>query len=267
MRKEFIALLIVFLAGCQISGEAVADIDNIPPAISIRNVDVFDTTASIEWITDEPASAFFALGDDVLRFSRDTSFKADLTNLEMGTRYYYDITVCDIENNCNNHRGTFVTITEEEMLLAKQRAENRQSPITGAAVSSVDVDSVRALTLTAIYALLGIIVLAVVARVGYTTIGQLGDPVEKEVKSSIAHAENMIRKEKHDHAYEPYKRARETYIKLSPEKRVKYYDKLMETYSALEHHTKTKEAHQLADKYVAGTITKEEMDKLKELLV
>lgn len=83
-------------------------IDTTAPIISnVENVSITTNSAIITWNTNELANSSVnygnttSLGTYVTNSSFATSHTIKLTNLAYSTTYYYNITSCDILNNCN----------------------------------------------------------------------------------------------------------------------------------------------------------------------
>jgi hypothetical protein len=154
-----------------------------------------------------------------------------------------------------------VTATE-----AKSAEKPTAPPITAAVVLDVNMlKKVQSVAITSMYVLLGLVVLIVVVRVSYTRISEF-ESSEREFRNLMREAEELVRSDRHSEAYSRYNNARKLYMQLKPTKKVKHYDKLMALYISLSQHKKMREAHYLADKYIAGTITKEELEKFRELI-
>jgi len=260
MKKEWI-LLLVFLVGCQITGFAILEADTTPPVITPGNIRIFDTSAEIEWQTDEITTSTLSVGKTVLSFESSASFAATVKALKPGRLYDYSVTACDDAYNCVAYNNKFTTLAQ-----AKPTKSTSLTPLTGAVVIDVNLlRTAQSVAVTAMYALLGLVGLIVVVRVGYSTITEFDQP-ERQIKGTLREAEDRIKKNRHGEAYEYYNSARELYKQLKPARKLKHYDKLISVYTILLEHKRISEAQYLTDRYKAGIITKEELDRLRDLL-
>ncbi len=87
-----------------------------PPALSSISVDVSDTSATVTWLTDEPAGSRIEWGltsshdSELSDTTRLTSHEFTITGLERGTTYHYSLTSVDADGEIG-HSGnlTFTT--------------------------------------------------------------------------------------------------------------------------------------------------------------
>ncbi|MBN2454098.1 fibronectin type III domain-containing protein [Candidatus Woesearchaeota archaeon] len=268
MKKVMLLLMLVSAAllssACEMTGNIVWQDDQTAPLLTIGNVRILDTEATFEWTTDETSTSVFSMGSDSRYFEEATSFETTITGLQPNTRYDYQISACDRFQNCAMYKKYFVTALERNEAPQPEQ-EEPVSQITGAVVSVDAVEGMKSVAIALIYALLGIAVMAVVVRATYTKVSSIGDPTERKLKREIGEAEKMLSSDVQA-AYQPYKNARALYSQLTASQQAKYYDRLVAAYLSLAQHSKAKEAHALADKYIAGTITKREIERLRELL-
>jgi hypothetical protein len=98
------------------------DIDLTPPVITVAPDIVYknDETATIQWTTDEVATAEVEFGtDEELGFIRSLSttdkvHEVTLTNLTIGTEYSYKIASSDLNNNGPTESAILTFTTDEE---------------------------------------------------------------------------------------------------------------------------------------------------------
>lgn len=92
--------------------------DETPPVITDVDVTPSDTTAYIDWTTDELATSIvnFGLdtnyGETVQDLALTTSHELELTDLQSNTTYFYEITSADANENAASFTGSFMTTAE-----------------------------------------------------------------------------------------------------------------------------------------------------------
>jgi hypothetical protein len=258
MGKKLIALLIAAILLMQFSYAQ----DKTAPKITIGKITVSSTEARIEWATNEQSTSVITVLDQVKKLERMKSFSTTIQNLEPGKEYQYDITACDAAINCGHYQGKFTTASKGTSL----QAEKKQG-ITGAVISADLINEAKSIATMVFFGLLAIVILGVVVKTGYNAFTNISDPAEKQIKEAVRNAESLIKQGKNDDAMAHYNSARSLYSQIPPDKQAKYYDRLILAYNQLQQHQKAKEAGRLADRYIAGSITKDELEKLKDLLV
>jgi len=99
--------------------------ETVPPAISsIQNSSITTSGVTINWTTDEGSNSSVdygintSLGSSTGLDDNVTSHSINLTGLNSGILYYYNLTSCDVVGNCNS-TGTynFTTTAEAEVVL------------------------------------------------------------------------------------------------------------------------------------------------------
>jgi hypothetical protein len=231
------------------------------PKITLEKVTAYGTEATIEWKTNVPTTSVLTVVDQVRKFENLKTFSTTIQNLEPGSEYQFEIIACDAGINCGNYQGEFTTSTEDKPL-----PEEKGNGITGAVISADFLKEAKSIAFVVFYGLLAVVVLGVVAMAGYNAISNRPSTPEKQMKSSMRSAEELIKADKKEEAFAHYNDARALYSRISPDRQAKYYDDLVATYSILQQHKNAKEAGRLADRYIGGSITKEELEKLKDLL-
>jgi len=89
--------------------------DNTPPVITDVDVTPSDTSAYIDWTTDELANSVVNFGLDtnygttVEDLALKTSHELELTGLQPSTTYFYEITSADANDNSASVTGSFTT--------------------------------------------------------------------------------------------------------------------------------------------------------------
>lgn len=254
MGKILFAILTVLLLTVQFA--SAAEVAKITPG----KITAYGTEAIIEWKTNTVTTSVLTVVDQVRKFENLKEFSTTIQNLEPGKTYQYEIIACDASINCQNYKGEFTTSTDNKPL------GNRQS-ITGAVINEDVLREAKSVGIVVFYGLLAVVVLGVIVKAGSGAISKMSNTTEKQIKNSIRSAEELIKEGKKEEAFTHYNNARTLYSQINPSQQAKYYDNLIATYSVLQQHQKAKEAGKLADRYIAGNITREELERLKGLLI
>ncbi len=141
--------------------------------------------------------------------------------------------------------------------------------LTGKAVSDASASqtsSLQTVVGAVLFAMAALSALVVVARIGRTTVGQASE-TNPGIKGRIQVAEKAIASGNHREAYVHYNALREQYAKLNESEKATHYPKLAGIHRKLTQKSNINEAQYLTDKYVNGTITEEEFQRLKQLIV
>ncbi len=223
--------------------------------LRISGVDVSDTTARIGWKTQTEAISTLIIDNNPTAFETAKSFSKELTGLTPGKSYTYIIRACN-ENRCEEKRAELLTLNIEA---AKPKAAN---PITGAVVGVDMARTVQKSISFVFFALIGMAALVIVGRIGYEKIADSRDPMQGMVDK----AKKLVENEQYEQAYEIYSNARKAYSQLEEAAKLKHYDSLISIYQNLKRYAELKEAQSLAEKYANGTITREELRKLNDML-
>ncbi len=222
--------------------------------LRISDAEVSDTTARLSWKTQAEALSVLVVNDKSMAFETARQFSKEVAGLTPGTSYKYVIRACN-ENKCEEKSSEFTTRTSGA-------AENPASPITGAVIGVSTARAIKNSISYVLYALIGMAALIVVGRIGYEKIAESRDPMQ----GMVTDAKKLIENEKYEEAYEVYAKARQAYSQLEEEAKLKHYDSLISIYQNLKRYSELKEAQRLAEKYAQGTITREELRKLNEML-
>ncbi len=223
--------------------------------LRISGIEFSDTTAKIEWKTKTDALSILAINGNSIAFETAKSFSKELTGLTPGTSYKYMIRACN-ENKCEEKSSELTTKNSEA---AMPKASNQ---ITGAVVGVDLARSVQKSISFVFFALIGMVALVIAGRVGYEKMASSRDPMQGMVNK----AKKMIENEQYEQAYEIYAGARKAYSQLEEAAKLKHYDSLVSIYQNLKRYAELKEAQRLAEKYANGTITREELRRLNEML-
>lgn len=239
-------LLFVLLAGCTITGNVVFGGQNM----HLQESRVTETSAEIIWTTNSTSDATFILDDIVLVFNDSQSFTASVQNLQPGKRYSYTIIACNAEEKCENYYGSFKT------------AENGAGAITAAAIRIPAVPLSSGSLSAVLFVIILVVIIVAVVRIAPNI-----EPLQPlQLSDTIRMAEHHAKQGNHEQALAHYKTAHQLYEKLDEAKQLKHYPKLLALYRSLSMRNKAAEASVLVDKYAEGSITGEELERLRELL-
>jgi len=262
------AVFSVFVATFMLStgfltGFVVADTS---VGLKVDGVKVSGNSAILSWNTNTDSVSTLHVANSDIAFTTATEFEKEIAGLTAGEKYNYRIRACNREQ-CEEQSGSFV-------------AGRGGSLITGAAFSDLNTkvgDTIGGFTnvnapdiggglrTIANFALLLVVVGAVVFVAGKITYPGIG--TKDEVSSLLKNANNHLSNEQFDEANIAYASARQAFMELEDEARLKHYDGLMKVYQNLRRHYDINEAQLLADKYAQGTISQEELQRLNELIV
>ena len=221
--------------------------------ISVDGTRTYESDALITWSTSREAISTIIIDGKRTAFPAATKFSSIASGLEPGTRHDFAIRACD-ERECVDTAGSFAT-------QGARAAEG--AAITGAMTMGEGItDILRTSVNIILYSLAAITVLVVAGRVGYEKLVLNRDPMEGLVKK----AEKHLGQDEYAEAHQAYSQAREAFKQLEEEAKLKHYDKLLGIYHTLRRYATITEAHKLAEKYEQGTITRDEMRRLNELL-
>lgn len=225
-----------------------------PINLQLGNVQVYDTKATISWTTEARTFSVLGINDEQVAFPEASRFSKDVTGLNPGASYEYRIRACDSET-CEEISSTIVTKTAPVEITA--------SLITGAVTGLDGITKVlRASVNLILYGLIGIIVLVILTRIGYERFS-----AGNQMAGMVNKTKKFIENEQYDEANKTYAQARQAFLELEEEAKLKNYDGLLKIYHSLKKHMELREAQRLAEKYSDGTITQEELRSLNDLIV
>lgn len=227
--------------------------------LRITSIKTTDTTATINWETAKESSSTLIINNNPISFSKAKEFSSEVSGLNEGTAYGYTIRACN-EQECQEKTGQIKT---------KSAKTQQQLPqITGAVVKATTdtaediAQTTRKYATTILYALLAVTALAIGGRISYQKISNNKD----EMGGMITKAEEMIESQQYTEAQSTYSKARQAFAQLEEEAKLKHYDRLLKIYHTLKRQYDMIEAQRLAEKYSQGTITRDELTRLNELL-
>lgn len=117
-----------------------------------------------------------------------------------------------------------------------------------------------------IYTIVGTLALLVTTRIGINYTKKTPFTQVGKFEQTLRDAESHIKSNRHHRAIDTYTQARNMYMNLKQDDKVKHYDRLYGVYTELENYKSALKAHKLADKYINGNITENELTELRKLL-
>ncbi|MAG15679.1 hypothetical protein CMO88_01315 [Candidatus Woesearchaeota archaeon] len=224
--------------------------------LEIERIEVYDTRAIITWSTKIETISVLNINDENIAFQEATKFRKELVGLEPGTSYEYNIKACT-GHSCEEKNEVLVTKGG-----SAETKETGFSPITGL-VAGVD-GAVNVLQTSATYILfwlIGIVVLVISARIGYEKFSN-----RNQMAGMINKTKKLINMEQYEEANQTYAAARQAFLELEEDAKLKHYDDLLRIYHNLKKRAELIEAQKLAEKYTNETITQDELRMLNNLL-
>ena len=226
--------------------------------IRITGTKTTETTAEISWETAKESASTLIINNNPTSFSKAKEFSSKTSGLNEGTTYQYTIRACN-EQGCEEKTGQIKT---------KSPKTQQQLPqITGAVVKATTAtaeeiaQTARKSATTILYALLAITALVIGGRISYQKLSN-----KDEMEEMITKAEEMTESQQYTEAHSIYSKARQAFAQLEEEAKLKHYDRLLKLYHTLKKQYDMMEAQTLAEKYSQGTITRDELTRLNELL-
>lgn len=170
--------------------------------------------------------------------------------------------------------GTFFAAnTISGFTVAKENfAQAEFASITGKAIDSEasgskQVEGLQAAMSALLFGLVSIAVLAIVARVGQNTYAEIQQRSAPKISDAVKKAEDAIQAGRHADAFALYSIIKQQYSQLRQEEKAEHYKRIINLHSQLSRQAAILEAQGLTDKYVKGTITEEEFERLKQLII
>lgn len=165
--------------------------------------------------------------------------------------------------------GTFIVADTITGLTAAKNAFSGSGgfgTVTGNAISALNyARGAQTAISSALFGLISLAALVVVARIGANTVND-ADENEPSMKTAIERAEKAAEKGSYPEAAALYNNIKLQYSQLDQLERLQYYPKIIGIHGQLAKQAKIAEASGLTDKYVTGTITEQEFERLRELL-
>lgn len=168
--------------------------------------------------------------------------------------------------------GTFfVANTVTGFAVAKEGfAKGNFASVTGRAVneetSPEQLNGLQKAAGSALLGLLSITALVVVARIGQNTMAGMREGKTPGIKGAVEKAENAVKEGNHPEAYALYGSIKELYTQLEEGEKAQYFSRIMHIHRSLAQQAAMTEAHYLTEKYVNGTITETEFERLKQII-
>lgn len=169
--------------------------------------------------------------------------------------------------------GTFFAAnTISGFTVAKKGFEKANfAAVTGKAVDSEtgskQVEGLQAAMSALLFGLVSIAALVIVARVGQNTYAEIRQRSAPKITDAVKKAEDAIQAGKQADAFALYGIIQQQYSQLRQEEKAEHYKRIINLHSQLSRQAAILEAQGLTDKYVKGTITEEEFERLKQLII
>lgn len=170
--------------------------------------------------------------------------------------------------------GTFFAAnTISGFAVAKENfAKAEFASVTGRAVDSEvsgakQVEGLQAAMSALLFGLVSIAALVIVARVGQNTYTEIQQRSAPKITDAVKKAEDAIQAGKQADAFALYDIIKQQYGQLRQEEKAEHYKRIINLHSQLSRQAAILEAQQLTDKYVKGTISEEEFERLKQLVI
>lgn len=173
--------------------------------------------------------------------------------------------------------GTFFAAnTISGFTVAKENfAKAEFASITGKAIDSEaseasgakQVEGLQAAMSALLFGLVSIAALVIVARVGQNTYAEVQPKSAPKLKDAVKKAEDAINAGKPADAFALYGIIQQQYSQLRQEEKAEHYKRIVNLHSQLSRQAAILEAQSLTDKYVKGTISEEEFERLKQLII
>lgn len=144
--------------------------------------------------------------------------------------------------------------------------------VTGKAVDAGDAGAKQAEGLQAamsalLFGLVSAAALVVVARIGQNSYAEIRQNSMPRITDALKKAEDAIQAGSHDDAFALYGIIRQQYGQLSNGEKAEHYRRIIGIHRQLSRQAAVMEAKRLTEKYVNGTISEEEFERLKQLIV
>ncbi|MBI2141801.1 hypothetical protein HYU16_05270 [Candidatus Woesearchaeota archaeon] len=133
-------------------------------------------------------------------------------------------------------------------------------------ISPAQLDGLQKAAGSALLGLLSIAMLVVVARIGQGALAGMKESKTPGIKGTVEKAENAIKEGNHPEAYALYSSIKQIYAQMEEDEKAQYYSRIMHIHKALAQQAAMTEAHYLTEKYLNGTITESEFERLKHII-
>lgn len=222
--------------------------DNL--GISIDGLKRSGSEAVLNWSTGREAVSVLSVEGERVAFQEAVRFGHVVSGLDPRAGYDFSIRACDA-SACVEEQSRIDAEPPDAALL-----------LSGAVVAVQG--AAGGLKPWAGYALFGIVGLMAVGLTGRMSYRRMAgsDPMQGLLKK----AESHLSADEYPQANSFYSMARHVFAQLEEEAKEKHYDRLVSVYQSLKRYSAVKEAQELTEKYDKGTITKEELGRLGDLV-
>lgn len=170
--------------------------------------------------------------------------------------------------------GTFFAAnTVSGFAVAKENfAKAEFASVTGKAIDfevsgAKQVEGLQAAMSALLFGLVSIAALVVVARIGQNTYTEIRQRSTQKITDAVKRAEDAMQAGKQADAFALYSIIKQQYGQLKQEEKAEHYKRIINLHGQLSRQMTILEAQCLTDKYVKGTITEEEFERLKQLII
>ena len=238
-----IGLASLFLAFPEVSGT----VESQPLEIIVEDVVIFGEDAFVIWSTSREAASVFSFGNQTVSFNNSMSFEILLQEFDRGVENF-SIFACALDQ-CDE-----VQMPLQPYL--RTRVDESSAHITGAVTGVAGVIGSHMAM-----GLFGLMVMALAGGIGYSRMRSV-DPMNDLIRRAGEH----VNAEEYDSARNLYVMAREAFQQLEHDKKVRNHPELLKLHNILKRYSVIKEAQTLTEKYEEGTITRQEMKRLNDMM-
>ena len=135
------------------------------------------------------------------------------------------------------------------------------------------VEGLQAAMSALLFGLVSITAIVIVARIGQNTYTEIKEKsaakggIAPKISDAVKKAEDAVLAGKHADAFALYSIIKQQYGQLKQEEKAEHFNRIANLHSQLSRQSAILEAQGLTDKYVKGTITQEEFERLKQLII
>ncbi len=129
------------------------------------------------------------------------------------------------------------------------------------------VEGLQAAISALLFGLVSIVALVVVARIGQNTYAEIKQNSMPKIIDAVKKAEDAIQAGKHTDAFTLYNIIRQQYGQLRQEEKAEHYSRIIGIHRQLSRQAAIMEAQRLTEKYVSGTMSEQEFERLEQLIM
>lgn len=129
------------------------------------------------------------------------------------------------------------------------------------------VEGLQAAMSALLFGLVSIAALVVVARIGQNTYAEIKQNSTPKITDAVKKAEDAIQAGKHADAFTLYNIIRQQYGQLKQDEKIEHYPRIISIHRQLSRQLAVAEAQRLTEKYVNGTMSEEEFERLEQLIM